>query len=97
MDKLGVTGSSPVPPTPARIGGSVKDSVQLAEMPTLCAVPCAKRPRRPISNELQDDDAEDAEEVRADLRSREFAPGLAQESKFDARDYDPSLFRRCSA
>ena len=41
--------------------------------------------------------AEDAEKVRADLRSRELAPGLAQETKFDARDDDPSLCRRCAA
>ena len=35
--------------------------------------------------------------MRADLRSREFAPGLAQETKFDACDDGPSLFRRCAA
>jgi hypothetical protein len=40
--------------------------------------------------------AEDAENVRADLRSREFAPDLAQEAEFDARDDGPPLFRRCA-
>ncbi len=57
----------------------------------------AARSRCAIASSASRVSSAHAEEVRADLRSREFATGLAQKSKFDARYDGAPLFRRCAA